>query len=75
MAGNMDKVIETVHMPDYIVQGIQAEKIALKHYPKTNITDKHCVVVYHENKTGFIITAFMTSKPETLKKRGVIWQR
>ncbi len=75
MAGNMDKVMETVNMPDCIVKGIKEEQIALKHYPVTNINEKHCVVVYKENGDGFIITAFFTSKPETIKKRGVIWHR
>ncbi|MGB2804028.1 MAG: hypothetical protein WBD64_03910, partial [Candidatus Zixiibacteriota bacterium] len=72
MAGNMSKVMETVNLPDCIVKGFKGEKIALKHYYKTNIKEKYCVVVYKENRDGFIITAFFTSKPETIRKRGVI---
>ncbi len=75
MAGNMPKVMETVNLPDCIVKGFKGELIALKHYSKTNIKKKHCVVVYKENRDGFIITAFFTSKPETIRKRGVIWQK
>lgn len=76
MAGNMDKIMETVNSPDCIVQGLKGELLALKHYRQTNITEKHCVVVYRETEEGgFIITAFLTSKPETFKRRGVTWQR
>ncbi|MDO8126799.1 MAG: hypothetical protein Q6359_06185 [Candidatus Brocadiales bacterium] len=75
MAGNMDKVMETVNTPDYIVRGSRGELLAVKHYVKTNISDKHCVVAYKENDEGFVITAFMTSRPETIKDKGVIWQR
>ncbi len=75
MAGNVSKVIEAVNSPDYIVKGFKGELIALKHYSKTNIKEKHCVVVYKENKDGFIITAFFTSKPEIVRKRGLIWRK
>jgi len=71
----MSMVMETVNSPDCIVKGIKGELIALKHYSKTNIKEKHCVVVYKENREGFIITAFFTSKPETVRKRGVIWRK
>jgi hypothetical protein len=76
MAGNIDKVMETVNSPDCLVEGLKGEILALKYYPKTNIMEKHCVVVYRErDKDGFIITAFFTSKPETIKRRNVIWKR
>jgi len=75
IAGNISNILETVNSPDYIVKGIKDELIALKHYPKTKLGKKYCVVVYKENRDGFVITAFFTSKPETIKKRGVIWQR
>ena len=35
MAGNLEKVIETIGNPDYLVAGSQGEKLALRHYPKT----------------------------------------
>ena len=75
MAGNMTNIMETVNSPDYIVEGSKNELIALKYYPITNLGAKHCVVVYKENKDGFIITGFFTSKPETIKKGGVMWQK
>ena len=75
MSGNTDKILETVNSPDYIVEGFKGELIALKHYLKTKLGEKHCVVIYKENKDGFIITAFFTSKHEKILKRGVIWQK
>lgn len=75
MSGNTDKILETVNSPDYIVKGFKEELIALKYYLKTKLGEKHCVVIYKENEDGFIITAFLTSKPEKLLKRGVIWQK
>lgn len=75
MAGNMDLVIESVEDPDYIVRGWTDELVALKHYERTSISDKYMVVVYKEGDDGFIITAFMTSKPDKIMRRGTIWQR
>lgn len=76
MADNRDKVLETVHEPDYIVEGDVGELIALKRYSKTNISEKHCVVVYKElDFDGFVITAFLTSKPEKIFAKGVLWKR
>lgn len=75
MAGNLEKIMETVGSPDCVVSGKHGELIALRRYEKTNISEKHCVVVYRENNNGFVITAFFTSKPETIIKRGVIWKK
>ena len=75
MAGNVEKILETVNKPDLIVKGYKEEFIALKFYSETNISSKWCVVVYKENESGFIITSFFTSKPDTIEKRGVIWKK
>ena len=75
MAGNMDMVMESVEDPDYIVRGWTDELVALKYYERTSISDKYMVVVYKEEDDGFIITAFMTSKPDKIMRRGTIWQR
>lgn len=75
MAGNMSNILETLNAPDCIVKGSKDELIALRHYVDTNLGAKHCVVVYKENKDGFIITAFFTSKPETIIRRGIIWKK
>jgi len=72
MAGNQDLVFETVESPDVIVQGEKEEMIALRHYEKTSISNKTMVVIYKEQKeSGFIITAFMTSRPDKIQRRGV----
>lgn len=76
MAGNQDMVLETLENPDYIVKGDKYEMIALKHYAKTCITEKHLIVVYKEEAVnGFVITAFMTSKQEKILQRGVLWKK
>ena len=67
--------METINAPDYIVKGSRGEKIAIKAYAQSNLGKKHCVVVYRENGDGFVITAFLTSKPESIKKGGVLWPK
>jgi len=40
------------------------------------LTGKHLVVVYREiENDGFIITAFITSKIESLNRRNQIWPK
>ena len=76
MAGNQDMVFETLEGPDIIVSGEKDDFIAVKHYSKTSISEKHVIVIYkEEEKDGFVITSFMTSKPEKIVKKGVIWKR
>jgi hypothetical protein len=76
MAGNQDLVFETLEDPDFIAGGGQGEFIALKHYGKKSISKKDVVVIYKEQeKDGFVITAFMTSEPERIVKKGVIWKK
>jgi hypothetical protein len=75
MAGNMDQVLESVEDPDYIIRGWTDELIALKYYDSISISEKHMVVVYKEGNDRFIITAFMTSKPNKMLRRGKIWQK
>lgn len=76
MAGYQDLVIETIANPDLIVKGWMDELIALKQNQKTVISQKCVVVVYKEMKNdGFVITAFLTSSPEKIIKRGILWQK
>ena len=76
MSGCLDMVIDTISDPDYIINGWVDELIALKHYPKTIISSKSVVVVYKESgEDGFVITAFMTSDPERIIRRGILWQK
>ncbi len=76
MAGNQDIIFETLDDPDTIVDGKRNEFIAIKHYNKTSISEKHAVVIYKERENdGFVITAFMTSKPEKIIKKGGLWKK
>jgi hypothetical protein len=67
MAEHYQSILETVKQPDDIYEGDRNERIALRKIDKTH----HIVVVYKEinEDDGFIITAFMTSKPETFQRR------
>ncbi|MBI3800344.1 MAG: hypothetical protein HY268_25635 [Deltaproteobacteria bacterium] len=76
MAGNLELVVETIEDPDYIVAGREGELIALRHYERTSISEKSVVAIYREFADyGFLITAFMTSSPETILRKGIIWQK
>lgn len=76
MAGNQDLVFEALESPDIVVSGRKDEFIALKHYIKTSISEKHLVVAYKEQgKDSFVITAFMTSQAEKIIKKGIIWKK
>lgn len=76
MAGNVDKTLETIAEPDMIVEGRQGESLALRSYESTNITRKTAVVVYRDEPDGFLITAFFTSRPDKVEKRGlIIWRK
>lgn len=76
MAGQFNIVLETINSPDEIIQATTGEALALKKYQKTGISSKTCVSIYKEEQNGFLITAFLTSKPETLyKKAEIIWRK
>ena len=55
MAGNQEKVLETVADPDSLVTGDLGATIALRHYDATNITEKTCIAIYRDEEDGFII--------------------
>lgn len=66
----------TIENPDYIVQGEKNELIAMRHYKKTSISEKNMVVIYKETRDdGFVVTAFLTSKPDKISKRGLVWKK
>ncbi len=76
MAGLQHLTLETVANPDYVVKGRDEEKLAVKLFEATPLGSKHLVVVYLEqNHEGFIVTAFMTSRPDKVLRRGVLWQK
>ncbi|NJN99222.1 MAG: hypothetical protein HC875_36575 [Anaerolineales bacterium] len=76
MAGNLDKVAETLAEPSRVIQGEQGEFLALRDYEHTNITRKTAVVVYRDEANGFLITAYFTSRPEKTERKGTrIWPK
>ncbi len=64
--------METVAEPEAIVRGKSGELLALK-----RVEDQTLVVVYKElgREDGFVITAFFTTQPERIQKRGVVWRK
>ncbi len=76
MAGNIDRVLETLAEPDRVVRGRQGESLAMRLYESTNITRKTAVVVYRDEPDGFLITAFFTSRPDKIEQKGsVVWPK
>jgi hypothetical protein len=76
MAGSRDLVVETIEDPDCVVTGTKGELIAPRHYQATSISEKHVIAVYREfADDGFLITAFMTLYPDTILRKGILWQK
>jgi hypothetical protein len=74
MEGQEDKILETVSKPDYIQQGDDETKIAVRLYPHTPLTKKFAVVVYRESQNdGFIITSYFATEPAQWRK--ILWKR
>jgi hypothetical protein len=72
----MDMVLETLAEPDFVLQGLHGEALALRVYPSTNITRKTAVIVYRDEPDGFLITAFLTSQPQRVRKdKEVLWRK
>jgi len=71
LAGLSAEVLRTVADPDVVVE---AKKGALQ-VLKGGIIGKTMVVVYRElsQSDGFIITAWLTNRPERLLRRRVVW--
>jgi len=76
MAGNRELVLETIADPDALVEGKAGETLALRAYLQTNLTAKTAVVVYRDEPDGFVITAWLTSRPDRVQAQGVhVWTR
>ena len=72
LAGYRDVVLSAIEEPDAIVPGKAGELLALK-----TQAGRTLVVVYRETgaSDGFVITAFFTSQPDRVRKRGLIWPK
>jgi hypothetical protein len=70
LTGLRPKIVETVANPTAIFAGNQGELLATREVEP----GKYLVVVYRESpEDGFIITAFLTRKAHTLRRRQQLW--
>lgn len=70
MRGKENNVINTLDDPDFIRKSKIDEQVFL--YYKKIENYLYCVVVRHENGTGFLITAYVTNKA---KEGEIIWTK
>lgn len=73
MSGLSDYVLEAINEPEEIIEGDENELIAIKTF-----NNKYLVAVYREvkDKDGFVITAFLTSDIEKIRKNKQIkWKK
>lgn len=68
-----DEVLSTVASPDAVLEAKKGAVQAMK----GGIMGKTMVVVYREvsRRDGFIITAWLTNKPERTMRRRAVWTR
>ncbi|MDF1541316.1 MAG: hypothetical protein P1Q69_20630, partial [Candidatus Thorarchaeota archaeon] len=64
------EIITTIEDPEFIAEGRTNEVVALRRIPDTH---KFLAVFYIEGSR--IKTIFITSKPDSFKRRGVIWPK
>lgn len=70
LAGLREEVLETVVNPERIMEGNQGELLAAREFEP----GKFLVVAYREFiNDGFIITAFLTRRIESLNRRKQLW--
>lgn len=70
LAGMRLEILETVAEPGQILAGNQNELLAAREIEP----GKYLVVVYRElNRDGFIITAFVTRRVQSLRRRKQVW--
>jgi hypothetical protein len=70
LAGMRLEVLETIVTPKRILAGGAGELLAVREISP----GKHLVVVYRESaEDGFIITAFLTTKTNSLNRRKQLW--
>ncbi len=72
VAGYHNSVLDAVEDPDAIAHGKTGELLAMR-----TIEGRTLVVAYKEisQHDGFVITAFFTTQPQRIRKRGLVWQK
>ena len=70
LAGMRLEILDTIENPERVLMGGAGELLAVR----TISSSKNLVVVYRELKEdGFVITAFITSKTNSLNRRKRLW--
>ncbi len=70
LAGLRGEILETISHPERVGAGSEGELLAVRELEP----GKHMVVVYRElEDDGFIITAFVTRRVQSLAKRTQLW--
>lgn len=66
------EIIQTIEDPDKILEGNDGELLAIKMLSD----NKHLVTIYKEvQEDGFVITAYLTKRINSLNKRKEVWSR
>jgi len=70
LAGMRLEILDTIENPERVLMGGAGELLAVRKIS----SGKNLVVIYRELKEdGFVITAFMTSKTDSLNRRKQLW--
>lgn len=70
LAGMRLEILDTIEDPERVLMGGAGELLAVRKIS----SGKNLVVIYRELKEdGFVITAFMTSKTDSLNRRKQLW--
>lgn len=75
LAGERDRVLETLSQPDVVQRGDHGELLAVRHYETNLLPGKHLVGAYREISPngGFVLTAYFTRRPSA--QREAVWKR
>jgi hypothetical protein len=70
LAGMQLEILETIADPAQILAGSQGELFAVREIE----SGKYLIVVYREfQNDGFIITAFLTRRIQSIRRRQLLW--
>jgi len=70
LAGMRLEILDTIENPERVLMGGAGELLAVRKIS----SGKNLVVIYRElRENGFVITAFMTSKTNSLNRRKQLW--
>jgi hypothetical protein len=68
-----DEILKTIAEPEIIYTGLKGDLIAVS--PQIEGTNKHIVVAYKEiDDDGFVITAYISNKLNSLQKKEIVWK-